>query len=190
MTRKTTMHWISGVLAAALLALGGAAGATPIYDEAVDGDVSTDSTAPTIIIAAVGLNEIVLTFGPGDTVNYFEVDLGGMILTQITLNSFQTLPGNAASLLVNCDTAIVCNPFSPLASEKLQTSAVGTDLLPGLLAGLGSGQTLTNRWGTAESQETTTVSLTFVVIAVPEPSLMLLGGAALAMLILQQRRRQ
>ncbi|MBW2394589.1 MAG: hypothetical protein JRG95_09995 [Deltaproteobacteria bacterium] len=189
MTARTATRWIGGLLAVALMALGSSASATPIYDEGSDGAVSTDPFTPTVITAVLGSNEIVLTFGPSDTVNYFEIDLGGMTLTQVLLNSFQTQPGNAASLLVNCDTGSVCSPWNPLASEKLETAAVGSDLLPGLLADLGVSDVLTNRWGTAESQEATTVSLTFVVAAVPEPSIALMCGvAALAMAGLRHRR--
>ncbi len=179
--------WFGALLAAVLL-IGGAAGATPIYDEGTDGDISTDDTQPTIITAVAGLNEIVLTFGPGDTQNFFEIDLGGSLaLTQVVLNGFSTSPANLASLLGNCSPGAGCTAFNAQASERLETAAVGSDLLPGLLGDLGPNETLTNRWVTAESQASTTVSLIFVTTTVPEPSLLGLGLVGLAALTFKRR---
>jgi hypothetical protein len=170
----------------ALVWMANAAGATTIYSEAIDGPVSTDPNLPTQITLAAGVNQIVLTVGPNDVFNFFEIDLTGLTLTEIRLEVFGTQPGNSDSLFANCNAGGPCQPFAG-PRVFIDESLEGTDILPALLAQLAPGGSLTDVFVLGEGNRVTEVVLEF--ITVPEPSTLALLALGGAMLVTPARRR-
>jgi hypothetical protein len=179
MIRRMRMLW------AALLVVGLAASAqaTVIYDEGVDGALSTDPNNPTQIAAITGDNDIVISVGGGDSPNYFELDLAGRTLTSVILVSFSTPPSNNNTLLVNCDLD-PCNPFNGNGRMFMDDASVGADLL----LDLSPGYVLSQIWALVESSSAvTTATLRFQTV--PEPATFGLLAVGLAGAAVVRRRR-
>ncbi len=183
-----------------------AAGAT-VWDDAVDGDLSTDETAPSSLSLQVGDNDV---FGsassPADTRDYLSFSIAdGQQLEALLLLSFGNDAGGAGNRVFHAisEGATGLLPsFSTadqfLGGDHFESALVGTDLLPGLAAATSNGSGFTVPLGPGTytyvvqqlATETTLYGLRFVV-GVPEPSsvaLVALGLLGLAARLRAARR--
>ncbi len=80
---------MTGLIATtALLGLSPADAWASDYDEAVNGDLSGDRLAPTVLSVGVGSNRVSANSGPGDR-EYFSINVGsGLQLSAIVLDAF------------------------------------------------------------------------------------------------------
>lgn len=130
----------------------GLAGCLPLtYDEAVDGDLSGDASAPTALDFTVGTNTIsgqVTSSTPADTRDFITFTIGHRHeLRALRLASYRDLPGGApgnrgfhaintgaTSFVPSAATAA-----SFLGGDHVDPVADGTDLLPALADGMPAG---------------------------------------------------
>lgn len=180
------------------LALGaqGASAAT-IWDESVDGDLSSNRLAPTVLTLAVGSNTISGTVIAGER-DYFRFNVGaGQQVTQIILSGYA--PANLGFLAVQTGTTITVDPLAPVAGPLLgyvhtAGAQVGTDILDDMALGAGSigfvpplGANDYSFW----MQQTSAIltSYSFDVVLVPEPATASLLALGLGLLTVAGRRR-
>lgn len=151
------------------------------YSESIDGDLSNDHLAPTLLSLGLGSNLVEATFGKSATetiqdLDYFRVVVApGYLLSRLELVSLSY--GGAASFV-----AVEANPYITMAYNSTDPSQllgwnhvygfeVGRDLLQsmGITGGLGEGNYAfwLNETDTTEFRPYT---LDLQVQAIPEPS--------------------
>lgn len=177
----------------AIAAIAPTAAASVIYDEAIDGDLSSDRFNPTVINLALGQNTItmdVVNSGlPGGDRDYFTFNLaGGLSVDAILLDDASNPPGGFdATAFVGLGSGAFFD-FDPdtfqgdgLIGYVLTTpDLVGTDIIGDLNAGQGA---LANAdytfWVQQTGENLTRVTLTLNVVPAPTTGAFL-GLAALA----------
>ncbi len=115
-----------------------------VHDEAVDGDLSTDPDAPTVLDFTVGSNTVIGTMGAPDDIRDFitftvPADHG---LTALLLLNYEDIPsgdpGNRGYHAINAGaTSYIPDPDNTdlfLGGDHLDPEPSGTDLLPDLAA--------------------------------------------------------
>jgi len=188
--------WAAFVTAASL---SGVVNAATIWDESVDGNLSTDPEAPTPVSFSAGSNIITgAVGGPGNVGDYITFTLGtNQQLTGLVLLEFQSAMGDSKAFhaLNLGPTSFIPSPSTQdnfLGGNHVNAFEVGTDLLPGLApppAGtglIGSGFDVPLGAGTYSylfqqtAPDLTNYSLDFQVV--PIPAALWLFGSALGML--------
>lgn len=179
----------------------GAAAAPLDYDEALLGDLSSDTNAPTPVVFDVGANVVTGTTGQPLT-GLYDNDVitftlaPGQTLTRIDLLAYQPVGVNGTGSFMAIGAGAQIDKFNAAAHlGDALVSALG-DVLPLLAAGtiygapgfttpLGPG---TYTWWFSEASTTIAYSVSFEVV--PEPSTGLLVAAGLATLAARGRARQ
>ncbi len=197
----------TALLGALLLGLGTTASAATIWNEAVDGDLSTDPTSPTALTFGVGSNSIIGSMSaPQDIRDYITFTIGaGQQLSAIVLLQYEDLdvggPGNRGFHAINeGDTSFIPSGSTVgdfLGGDHLDPLAPGTDVLAILatapLAGTGFDAPLGPGTYSYLVQQTgpqlTGYTLDFVVTAIPVPAALPLMVGALGALGFVRRRR-
>jgi hypothetical protein len=141
--------WVGRLAPVALLV---AASCAPLdYDEAVDGDLSSDPGAPTPLHFSPGKNLVtgrVTTSAPADTRDFLTFTIHhGTALTALRLVSYRDLPdgapGNRGFHAINAGpTSFVPSAATAgnfLGGDHVDGTAEGTDLLPALADGTPAG---------------------------------------------------
>lgn len=183
--------WAAFVTAASL---SGVVNAATIWDESVDGNLSTDPGAPTSVTFSAGSNTITGTVGgPGNIGDYITFTLGSdQGLTGLVLLEFDSTFGNDRIFhgLNLGPTSFIPSPATQdnfLGGNHVNAFEVGTDLLPGLAVPLvGSGFEVPLGAGTYSyliqqtDSDPTNYSLDFQVV--PVPAALWLFGSALGLL--------
>jgi hypothetical protein len=197
---------ISWLCASFLVAVGfsGLAGAATVWDESVDGNLSTDPAAPTGIAFSAGNNVIIGTIGgPGNVGDYITFSFGpdqglvGLVLLEFESSMGDERGFNALNL---GPTSFIPSPATQdnfLGGNHVNAFEVGTDLLPGLantpLVGTGFSIPLGEGTYSYLIQQTgsdpTNYSLEFQVVPVPA-AVWLFGSALLGLGGLARRRRK
>ena len=191
---------LSLALAAALAA---PASAVTVWDESIDGDLSTDPSAPTPISFEVGTNTIIGSVQtPSDTRDYITFTIpSGQELSELLLQQYEDLgvggPGNRGYLAINeGDTSFIPAGATAdlfLAGIHLDPAPAGTDLLPILESAPinGSGLSVPVGPGTysfvVQQTGPQLTGYTFDFVLVPEPGTA--GLLALGLVGLARRRR-
>ena len=126
--RASMMTWLS-ILALAAVAPGLA---RADYSESVNGDLSGNRNAPTLIPVALGSNVVTATSIAGD-LEYFRIVVpAGQRLSALNLNSFGS--GNLSFIAIQSGTVFTepptgTNPANLLGYAHFGASLVGTDIL-------------------------------------------------------------
>jgi hypothetical protein len=185
--------------AAALLACGlsAPAGAVSLWDEGVDGELSSNGLAPsTANITSMGTWTLTGTTGFGDR-DYLAVSLGsGLAIGSIILTNY--VSADAVSFVgVQAGTTFTEPPSGPnvaniLGYTHFGNATLGTNILDDICAGAGaigctpplSGSDYT--WWIQQLGSATSYSMDFTVI--PEPGTGLLAALGLGLLALARRR--
>ncbi len=191
---KSDMHRVCAVLVLAL-GLPGVAAAATIWDESVDGNLSTDPNAPTPIVFAAGNNVISGSVGgPGNVGDYitftFAPDQG---LTGLLLLEFASQMGDSRGFngINEGPTSFIPSPVTQdnfLGGNHVNAFEAGTDILPRLATTplVGAGFTIPLGAGTYSyliqqtGADLTSYSLEFQVV--PVPAAVWLFGSALGLL--------
>ncbi|MDJ0850852.1 MAG: PEP-CTERM sorting domain-containing protein [Myxococcota bacterium] len=187
---------LSLALAATLAA---PASAVTVWNESIDGDLSSDPDAPTPVSFGVGTNTIIGSVEtPSDTRDYITFTIAdGQQLTELLLQRYEDLdvggPGNRGYLAINEGSTSsipgggTANDF--LAGDHLDPAPAGTDLFDGLVNTPTNGTGLTVPVGpgtysfVVQQTGPQLTGYTFDFVLVPEPAtagLLLLGLAGLA----------
>ncbi|MBO6514619.1 MAG: hypothetical protein JJ974_11700 [Phycisphaerales bacterium] len=187
----------SGIAGAALLA--GSVASAAIYDETVDGDLSGDRFAPTMITLDQGMNtvsmDVVLSDQPGGDRDYFTFTLGAgqSIDSMVILESSNPLGGSDSAAFVgfgpgsffDFDPDIFSGPGLD-GFVITSPGFVGVEVINDLTGGLNSiGPGSYSFWVQQTGQDLTRVSIGLNVI--PSPSAM--GVLAMGGLVAMRRRR-
>ncbi len=191
-----------------------------VYSEAVDGELSTDSMAPSDLgLFTIGTNTVagqvtdIGVEGANDTADVFTFEIGaGSKLDTIVLSSFtSTLPSQA--IFIGLDSGDVFDltkeqindPFGPnvsliLGGTTVGVTDIGQDILDNLrLAGSsGIGVPFTTPLGAGkysiylqENRNPSNYLFSFNVSAVPEPSsVAILGLLGIGIAVRQSRKRK
>jgi hypothetical protein len=178
------------------------------FNEAINGDLSGNRSAPTMFNLTVGSNDLFATTQGGD-IDVVTVNVpAGNRWSRLVLRSFTQagFDGTAFVGLQSSSTFTVDPNIAGAANLLGYThfgngpGNVGSDILPSILNGFGSigdVQNLTpplssgpyslflQQLGTAN-----TYQLDFVVEPIPEPTTIALGGASLILIVLIARRRR
>jgi hypothetical protein len=178
--------------------------AAQVYRESVDGELSSDGTAPTLIALAAGSNQIFGRIGGGGggtDLDYFVVDIPtSMRLTSLTLLNDTRVLG-VSFIAVQSGTQVTVNPLAGSANGLLGwyhygASDIGKDILPAMGAGFGaSGFTAPLPSGSYAFwlQETGSGSVTYgldlQVQPVPLPSALSCLALGLPVLLRGRRRK-
>ena len=183
--------------------------AVVIFDDAVDGNASSDGSAPTSLEFSLGSNEVLGTVSTGapinNTRNFYTFSIGeGQVLQSITLDAINVTtnagavsndPGFYALVLGNTST----NPgggFANLGGALYDPNDLGSNLLTQIAGGGISGGSGFETIGEGEytfviqqtGDEINNFTLDFEVASIPEPSSSSLLGLAAFGLILRRRR--
>jgi len=171
--------------------------ATPLqaaqgWIESLDGDLSNDGLAPTIVTMGLGANTIAGTTGnPGtgidrDFLTFTVPD--GTWLSSLIVKPGTTFSGSVSFIGIQLGTQIVGNNVLAFALHGPET--VGTDLLPTLLGGVNP--TLASGNYTVWIQETggpVSYGFDFVLTPVPEPTSLALLATGVAGIFAYRRRQ-
>jgi len=123
----------AGALIAALLCVPTASWAAFVYDESVDGDLSGDGLAPTVLVAGTGVNTLAGTTVNGD-LDYLTFNVGaGLTFDAITLTAFDS-EDNIAFIAIQSgaqftEPPVGTDPANLLGWLHMEQSFVGTDIL-------------------------------------------------------------
>ncbi|MFM7521558.1 MAG: PEP-CTERM sorting domain-containing protein [Planctomycetota bacterium] len=153
------------------------AAATTIWNESVNGPLSTDPASPTPLTVGVGSNSIIATIG-GANRDYFSFTLApGQSLESFLLASYAS--SDAVSwigLQAGASWTAGDNVGSMISQQHFGTANVGTNLL-----GITSTEPLTAGTYTVRAQQAgTTTAYQFDLAVVPEPSTYAIALAGLA----------
>jgi len=184
-----------GLLATAAFALvlAPAAGAVVIHDESLDGDLSTDRLAPTVLSVGVGTNSVIAT-SQGTDREFFTITLAaGQSLSAINLVSYSGT--DIAFIAIQSGSTFTENPDAPDVANILGYSHFGPglggatgDILDNMGDGAGAigftpplpSDTYTF-WAQQNQGPAVTYQLDLVVVPEPASALLLalgLGGLA------------
>jgi hypothetical protein len=160
--------------------------AADIWDESIDGDLSNNGGAPTLLDVSAGSNVVNGTVGVPDTLNYFTFTIEeGERLESVILLDLEANPSMAFNIFEGPTNASGCC----LGSTAFQSNAIGKDLL-------GSRYTNTGPLGPgaytfAPSNGSNAYSLDFRLSSVvPIPAAAWLFGSSLIGLVGMQRRQK
>ncbi len=185
--RFTTLRQ-SLLLAPFALLVSGSSGATTIYDETIQADLSGDPNTYTKIQVQPGANTLILRTGPAETdvEDFFELVLGGLSILRIEILDFDPGANNPGGTRFGiCQgPGDACFP-SPFVEVLITPADIGTDLLA-VFEAQAPGQ-VTNFFRAGESTGPSTTTLS--IVATPEPSTWVLLGASLPMLSALRRWR-
>lgn len=181
------------VIIAVLASMTHAAQALTIFDEATLGDFSDSGLAPTLLSLAPGVNIVRTTTGPSasDHDDYFQIDLASMTLLSIVVQGYIPGPGNASTLLENCNhLSPSCTQTGPGGQVSVTIADIARDVMPDLVQGIG----LTDYFRIGESRGPAALELAFTTTTpltpTPEPSTWLLFGTGLMGCISYSWRRR
>ena len=181
--------------------------AVVIFDDTVNGNASSDGSAPTSLDFSLGSNQVLGTVtSPSNTRNFYTFSIGeGQILQAITLDAINvTTAAGAASndpgfyaLVLGGTAETPGTGFANLGGQLYDPSDLGDNLLDQIADGGNSGGTGFTEIGEGDytfviqqtGDEVSSFTLDFEVASVPEPSsssILLLGSA----LLLGKRRRK
>lgn len=194
-----TFRWL--MLSTLSFATALSANARPLdYDEALLGDLSSDTSAPTPVVFDVGANLVTGTTGrplsgPYDNDVITFTLAPGQTLTRIDLLAYQPVGGYGTGSFMAIGAGVQISKFDATAHLGDALVSVPGDVLPLLAAGtiygapgfttpLGPG---TYTWWLSEASTTIAYSVAFGVV--PEPSTALLISAGLATLARRRRTR-
>ena len=177
-----------------------AASASVIWDEAIDGSLSTDRLATTDMgTLGIGSNDIIATLASGIGKFYSITIASGSELSALIVEDID--PGEGQSFIAVVSGAqFTVDPAAPDVTQLLGyvqygTSDVGQDVLGSMGAGPGSqgfsgalGAGTYSFWARQGALDPETSDLNFVVTSLPEPSFGLLLGVGLLLLNRRQRR--
>jgi len=182
--------------ALAVAAFAQSATAATIWDESIDGDLSGDQLAPTVLVVGVGANSITGVTQTGD-VDFFTFTVpDGANLAQVILTSFDSAD-DLAFLAIQSGPVITDTASAAALLGWVHASAtfVGTNVLDDMANGAGAlGFTTPLGPGTYTvwMQQTGADPVAYgldLVLRVPEPSMALLFAFGIAALGFGRRRR-
>ena len=174
------------------------AGAVTVWDESVDGDLSGDQTAPTVLALGSGTNSLAGTTQVGD-LDFFTITVpDGASLTQLLLTSFESTD-DLAFLAIESGPFITDTGSAANLLGWMHPSAefVGTDILDNLAAGEGAlgftaplGPGTYTLWMQQLNPEPVGYGLDLIIepVAVPEPPMSALFALGLVALAVARRR--
>ena len=185
----------AGALLTTLLCLPAASWAAFAYDEAVDGDLSGDGLAPTVLVAGTGVNTLAGTTVGGD-LDYLTFNVGaGLTLDAIILAAFDSSDDLAFIAIQSgaqfTEPPVGTDPANLLGWLHMEQSFVGTDILDDMGQGddaigftppLGSGDY--SFWIQQTDLDEVAYELHFMISGAPIPvpaALPLLGSGLLAL---------
>ncbi len=192
--------------AAAAVLFSVSASAIVVWDEGVNGDLSTDPFAPTVVNFGLGTNTVIGSMStPNDTRDYLTFTIGaGQLLTGIILQQYDDLdvggPGNRGFFAISAGPTSAIpgggTSGSFLSGAHLDPFGAGTDLLTILqtnqLTGTGITSPLTAGTYTFLVQQTgpqlTGYTFDFQVAEVPIPAAVWLFATGLLALFGARRR--
>lgn len=190
---KSSIRWLcAGFLVA--VGFSGVAGAATVWDESVDGNLSTDPAAPTGITFSAGNNVIIGTIGgPGNVGDYITFSFApGQGLVGLVLLEFDSQMGDERGFnAVNeGSTSFIPSPATQdnfLGGNHVNAFEVGTDILPrlGSTPLVGSGFSIPLGEGTYSyliqqtASDLTSYSLEFQVVPVPAAVWLFASGLGL-----------
>lgn len=163
-----------------------------VWDESVDGDLSSTSVAGTIVGLPFSDNQIIGTVGaaavPSDFEDFITFTINpGETLDAVILNAFDPdflgTSGNTSTLF-EVDGGTSWESPNTFGDTTMTTALVGTNILPTTTLGPG---TYTIRLG--EGSGPASYEFSFLVSAIPEPSTVGLLGMLLVGGVIARRKR-
>ncbi len=184
---------LAGLVAAAFAH---SATAASIWDESVNGDLSSDPGAPTVLALALGTNSITGT--TQSDMDFFTVTVpDGASFAQLLLTSFESTD-DLAFLAIESGTVItdLGSPANLLGWLHPSAALVGADIFDDLALGAGAlgftaplGPGTYTLWMQQTGPEPVAYGIDLVVVAVPEPPVGALFVLGLGALAIARRRR-
>lgn len=183
--------------------------AVVIFNDADDGNASSDGSAPTSLNFSLGSNEVLGTVSTNTTIantrNFYTFSIGaGQFLQSISLNEISVVDAAGAvsndpgfyALVEGSTAATPGNGFSNLGGNLFSPSNLNSDLLGSITDGGNSGGTGFTTIGEGDytfviqqtGDEISSFTLDFEVASVPEPSSSALLGLAAFGFISRRRR--
>ena len=169
-----------------------------VYQESLSGDLSNNRSAPNLITVAPGDNDVVFSSGFGDT-EYFRIDIPA--LHQLTGVVVRTYTGGdpTSFIALQRGTTFTVDSFSAQPEDLDGYAHFGPssgNVLDDMGAGFGArGGGFTPPLGSGsytfwaqQLGSTSSYSLNFQVVAIPEPTS--LGAVAAALAIVSRRRKR